>query len=152
MQRLKQQAGASRLDRNEIFLAAQRQLAESDLLAGAQGIADHPESIFGQIISRDDEVGLVEIDRINLAGADKVSQFKGLASLKLDCINLVIGQQDIVALLVLKALHDLVLVDGTNAGHYLFVAYRLAGWFMDLAEAGFGAGFGRRVEFNGNRD
>src|SRR5690606_11135557 len=69
-----------------------------------------------------------------------------------DGFDLVVGEQDEIALLVLEPLHDLVGIHGADAGHDLLVFDRLAGGLVDLAEGELGAGLGGGIDFDGDRD
>jgi len=50
VQRLEQDTLSARLDRDEVFLAAQCQLSEPDLAGLAHGIADDAEGVLGQLV------------------------------------------------------------------------------------------------------
>ena len=58
-----------------------------------------------------------------------------LLRLELDVVDLVVGEQDVLALLDLVALDDVVGLDRADARHDLLVADALAARLVDLVEA-----------------
>ncbi len=62
--------------------------------ACAQRIAHDAVGILGQFVGRDKVVGLVEIERRDLAGVDELDQFERLLGLELDRVDILgIDQQ-----------------------------------------------------------
>ena len=133
-QRLEQQAAAARLQRDDIFLAAHRELADADLLRGLQRIAQDDIGLLGEVVGRDDVIRLVEIDRVDVVLVDELDEVERLAALELDALDLLGVEQDIVALGDLVALDDLVAVDRADAGHDLLIFDALARRLVDLVE------------------
>ena len=83
-QRLQQHAAAARLERDDIFLPAHRELADADLLRRPQRIAKHDERLFGEVVGGHDEIGLVEIHRVDVVHVDELDEVERLAALELD--------------------------------------------------------------------
>ena len=71
-QRLEQHAAAARLQRNDIFLPAHRKLAHADLLRRLKRVAQHDIGLLGQIVGRDDVIGLLEIGRVDVVLVDEL--------------------------------------------------------------------------------
>ena len=114
-QRLEQHAAAARLQRDDIFLAAHRELADADLLRRLQRIAQHDIGFLGQVVGGHDVIRLVEIDRVDVVVVDELDEVERLAALELDALDLLRIEQDVLALRDLIALDDLVAVDRADA-------------------------------------
>ncbi len=66
---------------------------------------------------------------------DELDELQGLLAVELDRLDLLVVEQDVMALRQLIALDDIVAVDRADAGNDLFVFDRLARWLVDLAKA-----------------
>ena len=84
-------------------------------------VAHDAEGVLGQLVGGHDEIGRVEVDRRDLALADELHEVEGLPGLELHRVELLVVEEDVVALLVLVALQDLVLVDRADAVDHLLV-------------------------------
>ena len=115
-QRLEHHPAPAGFQADDIFLAAHRQLADADLVRPLERFAEHDERFLGEIVGRHDEIGLVVIDRIDVAEVDELGQLERLAAFQFDLLDLLGLEQDIFALLDLIALEDFVAVDRPDPG------------------------------------
>ena len=151
-QRLQHHAAAARLEADDIFLAAHGELADADLLRPPQRLAQDDEGLLGKVVGRHDIIGLVEIDRVDVAQVDELAEVERLAALQLDALDLLVLEQDIFALRHLIALDDLVAVDRADARHHLLIFDPLARRLVDLVEGDGRAALGRGIDLDRDRD
>lgn len=121
-QHFENQPAPAGLQRDELLASAHRKLAQRDFLRGLQGLAQHDIGFLRQIVGRHDEIGLFEIEHVNLVRTDELDQFERLAAFNLHCLDFGVLQQHIIAARHLEALDDLVGIDRADAGRGLFVA------------------------------
>ena len=150
-QRLQDQPAPARSERDDIFAAPKRQLPQPDLARPLQRLAQHDEGFLGQIVGGHDEIGALIIKDVDFARIDEAGQLERLFRLQLHRVDLVLVEQDVIALGDLIALHDLVGVDRADIVHDLLVMDRLATGFVDLLELDGRAAFGGRVDFDRDR-
>ena len=98
----------------------------ADLLGLAQRLAQHDERLLGEVVGGHDIIGLLEIERVDLVGVDELDELERLLALELDRLDLLVVEQDVVALRHSIALDDLVAVDRADAGDDLLVFDPLA--------------------------
>ena len=70
----------------------------ADLLRLAQRLAQHDERLLGEIVGRDDIIRPLVIKRVDLVGVDELGELERLLALELDRLELVVVEQDVVAL------------------------------------------------------
>ena len=151
-QGLEQHALAAGLERHEALAPRQHHLAQGDLALVLQRLADHLERFLRHLAVGHQEVGLLVVERVDLAGADELDQVDGVLALDPDRLELVVGEGDVAVLGDLVALDDLVLVDRPHAGHGLLVAHPLPARPVDLVEADPRAGRGGAEQLDRERD
>src|SRR5579884_686327 len=150
-QRLEHQTAVEGLERDDILLSPHRELPDADLVRGLERVAQHDIGFLGEIVGGDHVIGLVEIHRVDAVIVDELDQVERLAALELDALDLLGVEEDVVAFRDLIALHDLVLVDGTDARDDLFVFDPLARRLVDLMELDLGAASRGGIEFDRDR-
>ena len=152
-QRLQQHAAAARLQRDDIFLAAHRQLADADLLRLAQRLAQDDERFLGKVVGGHDVIGLFDnTSRRCRAMSTNWTRSSVLRLSSLTALDLLGVEQHVMALRHLIALDDLVAVDRADAGHDLLIFDALARRLVDLVELDRRAALGRRIELDRDRD
>ena len=136
------------LERDKLFAAAHGQLAKADLPGLAQRVPQHGIGLLGQIIGRHHEIGLFIIEDVDRIGFHELDEVERLSALDLHRLDLILLQQDIIALRYLEALEDFLRIDRADARDHLVIMNGLARGFMDLTEAHRSAGFGGGVDFD----
>ena len=99
-----------------------------------------------------DEVGPLEIARIDVGGVDELDEVDRLLALELDRVDLLGLERDVGVVVDLVALDDVGVVDLADALHRLGVVDAAAGGLVDLAEGDLGLALDRVVDLNGDRD
>ena len=143
-----------------MLAAGEGDLGEGDLLRLLEGLADYGEGLSLGVVFRRDEVGLLEELGVDVALIDELSDLHGVLGGDAKLLELFGLDGDVLALAVLVAFDDLVLLDDgggrfaflggivDRGGEHLLVADAFAGLAGDLVEADFALGFGRDVELD----
>ena len=125
-QRLHHHSAPASLDADDIFAAAHRQLTEPYFAAAAQRFAQDDKGFLGQIVGRNNVVGLFKIDHVDILGIDKLGQFKCLLALQFDPFDFGVVEQNVLAFGIFEAFDNLVDIDRADPRHHLFVFDPLA--------------------------
>ena len=133
-----------------VFLATQRQLTDGDEAVGVQRIADDAVALFGHVAIGQDEIGFVEIDRIDATSPDELHEFDGLPTFQLQRIDLVILEQDVLSAFDLVTQGDISRLDLALAGHNLLIADALLRGSVDLVKRDLLVRACRRDQSNGD--
>ena len=93
-------------------MAADDELAEADLAGLLQRVAEDDIGLGrGLVLLGRHEIGLVEVERVDLALVDELDEVDGALRLELDVVDLLVGEEDVLALLDLVALDDVLGID-----------------------------------------
>ena len=131
-------------DGDEMFAAAERDLAQRDFMRGLQGLAHHREGLGLGVVLGHDEVRLLVVFGIDFARIDELRDFDRVLRRDAQVLDLVGLDHDVLALAILVTLDDVVLLDRALfafAGD-LLVADALAGRAAELMEANLALRFG----------
>src|SRR5205823_14639607 len=120
-------------DRDDPLLAANDDLADRDLAGIPQGFADHPVAFLGDAAVRDQVIGRVEIDRVDVIDKfDDVDRVGGFEPQPLQIVGI---DGDIAALFVFVALDDVLALDRAQPRYDQLLADALARGLVDLVKA-----------------
>ena len=128
------------------------QLSEPDLAGFLQGFADDDVAFARVLVGGGDEIGALEIARIDVGGVDELDEIDGLLALELDRLDLLGLERHVGVVVDLVALDDVGAVDLADALHRLGVVDAPARGLVDLPEADLGFAFHRVVELDGDGD
>jgi hypothetical protein len=110
-QRRQQQPAAMRLDGDRMLAAREHDTAEPDLALLLQGAGDDLIGLRRDLAVGRHVIGLLEIDAVDLLGIDEGLEIDGLRRFNLDRIEVLVIEQDILALVDLIALDDVGAID-----------------------------------------
>ena len=145
-QNFEQQPLPARLERDDVALAAQNEIADADLVGLVQRLQHDGVAFLGGIAVGKKVIGLLEIAGVDGRRFDEAHELDGLLALELQLVDLLLVEQDVLALLVLVALDDVLVLDRADAGRHLLVADALAGGLVDLVKLDLPLGAGGGIE------
>jgi len=152
VQRLKQHAFAAGPDSHQVFLAAQRQLAETNPLGLAHSVADDAERVLGELVSGREEIGGVVVERRDFGVVDELNKVERFLGFELHRFEFVVVEQHVLALFVFVALADILGIHRADALDHLLVMDALAGRLVDLIEGRGSTGFVSRKHLHIDRN
>src|SRR3546814_20695665 len=83
-------AASAGFEADDIFAAAQGELAKADLLGPAQRLAEHDERFLGEVVGGNDIIGPFVIKDVDLVVIDELGELDGLLSLQLAAPDLLL--------------------------------------------------------------
>jgi hypothetical protein len=140
------------LQRHQALAAAEDDLAQRHLTGLGQIGADHAVGFLRHRAVGHDEVGLLEVERVDLVRIDKLDEIDGVLGFHTDRLQLRGLDRHVTALSDLVALDDLVAVDRTDPGHDLLVAHPCTRRTVNLMERDPPAVAGGAVELDREGD
>ena len=149
-QRVGEEPGLQGLNRDDPLLPADDDLADRDLAALAQCLADDAVAFLGDAAVRHQVIGRVEIDRVDVI--DEFADVDRVGGLEPEPLQIVGLDRDVMPLLVFIPLDDLVALDRAGAGDDELLPNPFAGRLMDHVEADALLHGRRGVEADGDRD
>src|SRR6185295_15688941 len=102
--------------------------------AGTQGVTDHRKGLLPGFTVRHHEIGLVEIDGVDLVAIYKLDNVEAFRRLEAEFLQVFGIDGDIAVLRDLEALHDILVFDRPASFDDLLIADALAATLVDLVK------------------
>ncbi len=113
-QRIGQHALAAGLDRQQPLALVQHHPAERDAVLPRHGLADDAKGFGRELAVRDQEIGVVPIDAVDVGHIDEMLDVDGAGGLELYRVDLLLGDHDVASLVDLIPLDDVRPFDRTG--------------------------------------
>src|SRR5207237_5942247 len=114
MQGVDEQTLAVWADRNDPLARVDYDLSDCGLAGVAQRIPDYAVPVFGETAVREEVIGAVNVNRVQVVGIDKLGNIDRIGRLEPQLLQVVRLDRYVAALLVFVPLDDLAAVDWTE--------------------------------------